>query len=123
MQRRALIRYGREVELIDMRRKMRVEPQWRVADNPLLLKGIDAHAKTQRVMLSERTAVRTLAPDDLFAFLCVHGARHSVAPKMAGRSERAHRLAQSRYRAPLSARAKHREPDCAPPRRYRCASG
>jgi hypothetical protein len=28
-------------------------------------------------MLSERAAVRTLAPDDLFAYLCVHGARHS----------------------------------------------
>jgi len=77
MQRQALICYGREVELIDMRRKLRVELQWRAADNPLLLKGIDAHAKTQKVMLSERAAVRTLAPDDLFAFLCVHGARHS----------------------------------------------
>jgi hypothetical protein len=76
MQRRALIRYGREIELHDARRKLRVELQWRAVDNPLLLKGIDAHAKTQNVMLSERAAVRTLAPDHLFAFLCVHGARH-----------------------------------------------
>ena len=77
MQQRALIRYAREIELIDPRTNVRVELQWRAADNSLLLKGVDAHAATQTVALSEGTAVRTLAPDDLFAYLCVHGARHS----------------------------------------------
>lgn len=53
MQRRALIRFGREVELVAPRTKVRVELQWRVADNPILLSGIDAHAVTQTVKLSE----------------------------------------------------------------------
>lgn len=77
MQRRALIRFGREVELVAPRTRVRVELQWSVADNPILLSRIDAHAATQTVKLSEDAGVRTLAPDDLFAYLCVHGAHHS----------------------------------------------
>jgi putative nucleotidyltransferase-like protein len=77
MQRRALVRFGREIELVNPRTKVRVELQWRAADNPLLLKGVDADAVTQTVRLSEGASVRTLAPDDLFAYLCVHGAHHS----------------------------------------------
>jgi hypothetical protein len=76
-QRRALIRFGREVELVQPRKKIRTELQWRVADNSALLSGIDAHAATQTITLSQGASVRTLASDDLFAYLCVHGARHS----------------------------------------------
>lgn len=77
MQRRALVRFSREVKLVAPRTKVRVELQWRVADNPNLLSGIDADAVTQTVKLSADAKVRTLAPDDLFAYLCVHGAHHS----------------------------------------------
>jgi len=77
IQRRALIRHAREVELIKPGTKVRVELQWRAANNPVLLRGIDAHAAAQTVMLSEGTNVRTLAPDGLFAYLCVHGAHHA----------------------------------------------
>jgi len=77
MQRRALNRFGREVEFVNPQTTVRVELQWRAADNPLLLKGVDAHAATQTVTLSDSASVRTLAPDDLFAYLCVHGAHHS----------------------------------------------
>jgi hypothetical protein len=76
-QRQALIRYGREIELVDPRTNLKVELQWRAIDNPLLLKGIDARATTQDVSLAEGVTLRTLVPDDLFAYLCVHGARHS----------------------------------------------
>jgi len=79
MQRRALITYGREIELVHPQTGMRVELQWRAADNPLLLKGVDARAATQTVSLSESAVVRTLASEDLFAYLCVHGARHTWA--------------------------------------------
>jgi hypothetical protein len=72
----ALLRYGREIEIFDPRKRMRVELQWLAADNPWLLKGVGARSCTQTVPLSEGAAVRTLAPDDLFAYLCVHGARH-----------------------------------------------
>ncbi len=76
MQRRALIRFGREVEVIAPGTKLQVELQWRAADNQSLLSGIDARAATQTVKLSEGASVRTLVSDDLFAYLCVHGARH-----------------------------------------------
>jgi hypothetical protein len=76
LQRRAVVKYGREVELLDAHRGLRLELQWRAADNALLLKGVDARAGTQDVVLSEGFTVRTLAPDDLFAHLCVHGAHH-----------------------------------------------
>jgi hypothetical protein len=77
IQRRGLIRYAREVELSDPLTKVRVELQWRAADNPILLSGVDAQAPSQTVALSEGASVRTLSSDDLFAYLCVHGARHS----------------------------------------------
>jgi hypothetical protein len=77
MQRHALIRHGREIELFQLEKRLRLELQWRAADNPLLLKGITAHSPTQYVALSETVGLRTLSSDDLFAYLCVHGARHS----------------------------------------------
>jgi hypothetical protein len=77
MQRRALVRYAREVELFHRGNEILVELQWRAADNPLLLKGVDANSPTQTIALSNAVSVRTLAQDDLFAYLCVHGARHS----------------------------------------------
>jgi hypothetical protein len=76
-QRRALIRYSREAEFIHRDHRLRLELQWRVADNPYLLKGVDAHSATQNVTLVDNVSVRTLLPDDLFAYLCLHGARHA----------------------------------------------
>jgi hypothetical protein len=76
-QRRSLVRYGKEVEFIDRRRKLTVELQWRASYNPSLLKGIGARSPAQTVALSDSVNVRTLAPDDLFAYLCVHGAQHA----------------------------------------------
>ncbi len=72
----AFARYAREVELHRPDRKMIIELQWRLTNNPLLLQGVDARAAPQDVMLNGRR-VRTLAPDDLFAYLCVHGAGHA----------------------------------------------
>jgi hypothetical protein len=76
-QRRALIQYAREVEIVRRGRKLRVELQWRAVYNPMLLQGVDANSPTQSVALSDGLSVRTLALDDLFAFLCVHGAHHA----------------------------------------------
>lgn len=72
-QRRAVMYYGKEIEL--MRGDMRVELQWRAAANAQLLKGVDAGAPSQEVAL-DGARVRTLAEADLFAYLCVHGATH-----------------------------------------------
>jgi hypothetical protein len=75
-QRRAVVRYGKEVEFVHRGNKMHVELQWRVTSNPLLLQGVDAHSPTQSVAFSDGVNIRTLAEDDLFAYLCAHGAHH-----------------------------------------------
>ena len=54
-----------------------VELQWQLAKNPRLLAGIDAHSPAQSVAMAECVSIRTLAPDPLFAYLCVHGAQHA----------------------------------------------
>lgn len=76
-QRRALIQYGREIELARRDNDMRLELQWRITDNPQLLKGVDALSQTQDVRLYDGASVRTLTQADLFAALCVHGAIHA----------------------------------------------
>ena len=73
---RALLRYYREIDLARPGSNLPVELQWRAADNPTLLDGVDARSPAQDVALAEGFLVRTLAADDLFAYLCVHGAYH-----------------------------------------------
>jgi hypothetical protein len=76
-QRRAVVRYSREVALIHPGHGVFTELQWRVADNPELLKEVHASSPTQDVVVADGLSVRTLARDDLFAYLCVHGAHHA----------------------------------------------
>jgi hypothetical protein len=76
-QRRAVVRYAREVELVHSDSHLIVELQWRVMDNPLLLRGVDAHSAAQSVPLFDGATVHTLGQEDLFAYLCVHGAHHA----------------------------------------------
>lgn len=70
---RAVIRYGKEVELVHRQRNVQVELHWRLVENPLLLKGVDASSPTQDVALSSRVSIRSFVEEDLFAYLCVHG--------------------------------------------------
>lgn len=73
---RALLRYGREIEMARPGSNLLIDLQWRVAENPTLLDGVDVHSPTQSVELADDLVVPTLAADDLFAYLCVHGAYH-----------------------------------------------
>jgi hypothetical protein len=75
-QRRAVMRYGKDVELVHRGGEPHVELQWRASPNAHLLHGVDARAPAQDVVLPQGV-VRTLAPRELFAYLCVHGASHS----------------------------------------------
>jgi hypothetical protein len=75
-QRRAVLRYGKDVELVHRGGEPHVELQWRASSNAHLLHGVDARATGQEVVLPQGV-VRTLAPRELFAYLCVHGASHS----------------------------------------------
>jgi hypothetical protein len=72
----ALLRYCREIDVVRPGGRLPVELQWRAADNPTLLDGVDARSPAQSVALADGLVVRTLAADDLFAYLCVHGAYH-----------------------------------------------
>jgi len=76
-QSRAVFRYAREVQLLHPSKGLQVEMQWRLTGNPLLLTGVDVQAATQSVVLSNGASVRTLAPEPLFSYLCVHGAQHA----------------------------------------------
>jgi hypothetical protein len=76
-QRRAVVRYAKDVEFVRRGTNLWLDLQWRAAENPQLLQGIDAHSPTQDVVLSDGSIARTLAPDDLFAYLCLHGATHA----------------------------------------------
>ena len=51
-----------------------VELHTRLVDNPRMLTGVSAWSSHQRVALSEGVSLPTLTPDELFAYLCVHGA-------------------------------------------------
>jgi hypothetical protein len=82
-QRRAVVRYSREVAFIHRDSRVFTELQWRVADNPELLKDVHAGSPTQNVVVAQNVvaadalSVRTLTRDDLFAYLCIHGAYHA----------------------------------------------
>ena len=51
-----------------------VELHTELVDNPLLLPGMGALSPSQGVELARGASVKTLATDELFAYLCVHGA-------------------------------------------------
>jgi hypothetical protein len=48
-----------------------------LVDNPILLPGIGAHSPRQEVEIAPGIRLPTLARDELFAYLCVHGATHA----------------------------------------------
>lgn len=54
-----------------------VELHTRLADNPMLLKGVGASSPSQDVELGGSGALPTLRDQELFAYLCVHGAAHA----------------------------------------------
>ncbi len=75
-QRRAVLRYCKDIEVVHRSGEPRVELQWRASANWRLLQGIDARSAAQDVVLPQGR-IRTLAARELFAYLCVHGASHS----------------------------------------------
>jgi hypothetical protein len=75
-QRRDALRYGRELALTQPESRFEVELRWRVVESPPLLTGVDANGVSQAVALPNIGAIKTFQNDDLFAYLCVHGAAH-----------------------------------------------
>jgi hypothetical protein len=54
--------------------RLTVELHSRLNDNPLLLPGVGVDSPSQRVEVSKGRFLETLRTDELFAYLCVHGA-------------------------------------------------
>ena len=74
--RRAFVRHCIQLGLEHGRTDVQVELHWRLVSNRHLLDGVDVHGPTQEILLAEGRSIRTLARDDLFAYLCAHGAKH-----------------------------------------------
>jgi hypothetical protein len=85
-----------------------VELHWRLSDNPTLLAHVSASSGTQAVTVSAGHVLRTLRDEDLFAYLCLHGAHHGwsrlkwladlaawLAPKSPVEVERLYRKAKA----------------------------
>jgi hypothetical protein len=70
------LRYGREYALTHETGTMHVELHWKLADNAYFLSGITAHSAARMVNVAGQTRIRTLGDQELFAYLCVHGAMH-----------------------------------------------
>jgi Uncharacterised nucleotidyltransferase len=54
-----------------------VELHWRLTDVADLLPGLSVWSNTQQAPLSPGLSLRTLAAEELFAYLCVHGTSHA----------------------------------------------
>lgn len=76
-QREAMVRHAMEAALIHRTTGVQVELHWALTDNPVLLRDIDPYSETQMVALSAGRSIRTLADENLFKYLCVHGAIHA----------------------------------------------
>jgi len=53
-----------------------LELHWRLADNPHCVHGIGASSRSQEVSVAKSGTLHTLADEELFSYLCVHGAQH-----------------------------------------------
>ncbi len=53
-----------------------VELHWRAVDSDQLLPALSSTSPSQTVLISPQLSLRTLADEELFAYLCVHGASH-----------------------------------------------
>ena len=71
------LRFAREYILFDRANAVHIEIHWRLADNDHFLAGIGALSPARQVRLFDSVELRTLPDDDLFAYLCVHGAYHA----------------------------------------------
>ena len=67
---------AKECELVHRDSGQRVELHWRLVDGPVLLPNMSVSSPSQLVAITNRLCLRTLAREELFSYLCVHGAMH-----------------------------------------------
>jgi hypothetical protein len=76
---RAWVEIAREGLFHNDKRKAHLELHWRLSDNHAQLADVCASGPSLSVEIAPGKALRTLAEDDLFAYLCLHGAHHAWA--------------------------------------------
>jgi hypothetical protein len=76
-QRNFVLRGSNQAALMHDQTGLKVELHWALTENPLLLCDVTAVSPSQEVRLFANHCARTLANDELFAYLCVHGAHHA----------------------------------------------
>ena len=76
---RAWVEIARESLFQDAARGIHLELHWRLSDNHAQLADVRASGPSLRVAIAPAKEIRTLAEDDLFAYLCLHGAHHAWA--------------------------------------------
>jgi hypothetical protein len=69
------LRHSKEAEFHHPETRITVELHWSMVELDTLLQGVDIDAPTQDVAMAGG-ALRTLAGDQLYAYLCVHGGLH-----------------------------------------------
>lgn len=72
----AVVRYGRELELLH-KDGFPLDLHWSLASNPGLLDEGKVWSDARSVAVIDGVEVLTLGDADLFAYLCVHGASHA----------------------------------------------
>lgn len=88
-------------------RDIYLELHWRLCDNPAMLAHVTARSCTRQVEIAPGRSLRTLDDQDLFVYLCAHGAHHAwsrlkwlgdlaalIAPKSTVEVEALYRRAQ-----------------------------
>lgn len=72
------LRHCKEATFVNRQCGVMIDLHWGLVDNPGALTGIDVEARGQSVAVPGGE-LRTLADEELFAYLCVHGSLHNWA--------------------------------------------
>jgi len=70
------ISLARDCECRHRETGVNLELHWRLVDSLTLLQGLSVAAPSQDVVVAKGWSLRTFSNDELFTYLCVHGATH-----------------------------------------------
>jgi hypothetical protein len=73
---RQLLPLRRDLGFVHRTTGLLIELHWRLFGNPHAMVEDSIMAASQEVLLTSTMGLRTLGDEDLFAYLCMHGARH-----------------------------------------------
>ncbi|AMN43759.1 nucleotidyltransferase domain-containing protein [Rhodoplanes sp. Z2-YC6860] len=71
-----LLRLRKDLMYFNSAREIYIELHWRLLSNPYFMDESSLMASSRVVPITGTNALRTLGREDLFAYLCAHGAQH-----------------------------------------------